>query len=146
MDSHPAAQGLLMGSLIPDVLIREVRCYNRKYMKPQGRITSVLSEMERNLERMNIRITSLVSNLSGKSIWRRSLTEKWMPGSRKSLSMAGYAILTRKRYANRRKVSAPRTTVSASNCSNRHMSCSKARRHAAWKRGMNLSNSTMRNR
>jgi len=63
-------KGLLRGSLVPDAQIRELRCYSRKYMKLQGEITSVLSEMERNLEMMNIRITSLVSNISGKSILR----------------------------------------------------------------------------
>ena len=63
-------KGLLRGSLVPDVLIRELRCYSRKYMKLQQRQTSVLSEMERTLEMMNIRITSFVSNISGKSILR----------------------------------------------------------------------------
>lgn len=63
-------KGLLRGSLVPGVTIRELRCYSRKYMKLQGRHTSILSEMERTLEMMNIRITSLVSNISGKSVLR----------------------------------------------------------------------------
>ncbi|NDV67241.1 IS110 family transposase [Bacteroides sp. 224] len=63
-------KGLLRSSLVPSILIRELRCYTRKYTKLQSKITSILSEMERNLEMMNIRITSLVSNISGKSIRR----------------------------------------------------------------------------
>lgn len=63
-------KGLLRGSLVPNVLIRELRCYSRKYMKLQQRQTAVLSEMERTLEMMNIRITSFVSNISGKSVLR----------------------------------------------------------------------------
>jgi transposase len=61
-------KGLLRGSLVPSPLIRELRCYSRKYMKLQGEITSTLQEIERTLEMCNIRITSLVSNISGKSI------------------------------------------------------------------------------
>ncbi|GHS92242.1 IS110 family transposase [Bacteroidia bacterium] len=61
-------KGLLRGSLVPNETIRELRCYSRKYVKLQGRITSLLQEMERTLEMCNIRITSFVSNISGKSI------------------------------------------------------------------------------
>lgn len=61
-------KGLLRGSLVPSPTIRELRCYSRKYMKLQGEITSTLQEIERTLEMCNIRITSLVSNISGRSI------------------------------------------------------------------------------
>jgi hypothetical protein len=56
--------------LVPGALIRELRTYSRKYMNLQNRITAVLSEMERTLEMTGIRITSLVSNISGKSTLR----------------------------------------------------------------------------
>ena len=61
-------KGLLRASLVPDKNIRELRCYTRKYDKLQKRMTSLLQEMERTLEVCNIRITSLVSNISIKSI------------------------------------------------------------------------------
>lgn len=61
-------KGLIRGSLIPSKEIRELRVYSRKYMKLQQRQTSVLQELERNLEMCGIRITSFASNISGKSI------------------------------------------------------------------------------
>lgn len=61
-------KGLLRGSLVPSPTIRELRSYSRKYMKLQGEITSTLQEIERTLEMCNIRITSLASNISGRSI------------------------------------------------------------------------------
>jgi transposase len=72
-------KGLLRGSLVPSPLIRELRCYSRKYMKVQGEIASTLQEIERTLEMCNIRITSLVSNISGKSI--RKVVEHIVSGS-----------------------------------------------------------------
>jgi len=62
--------GLLRGSLIPCKEIRELRTYSRKYVKLQQRQTSVLQEMERTMEMCSIRITSFVSNISGKSVLR----------------------------------------------------------------------------
>jgi hypothetical protein len=55
-------------SLVPCPIIRELHCYRCKCMKLQSEITSTLQEIERTLEMCNIRITSLVSNISGKSI------------------------------------------------------------------------------
>jgi hypothetical protein len=63
-------KGLLRGSLVPDLSIRELRTYSRKYMKLQQRQTSVLQDMERTLEASGIRISSFVSNISGKSFLR----------------------------------------------------------------------------
>lgn len=63
-------KGLLRGSLIPCKEIRELRVYSRKYIKLQQRKTSVLQEMERTLEICSIRITSFVSNISGKSVMK----------------------------------------------------------------------------
>jgi transposase len=63
-------KGLLRGSLIPCKEIRELRVYSRKYIKLQQRQTSVLQEMERTLEICSIRITSFVSNISGKSVMK----------------------------------------------------------------------------
>ena len=60
----------MRGSLIPVKEIRELRVYSRKYVKLQQRQTSVLQEMERTLEVCGIRITSFVSNISGKSIMK----------------------------------------------------------------------------
>jgi transposase len=60
-------KGLIRSSLVPCNQIRELRVYSRKYIKIQQRQTSILQEMERNLEMCNIRITSFVSNISGKS-------------------------------------------------------------------------------
>jgi transposase len=59
---------LLRGSLIPEQNIRELRCYSRKYMRLQQKQTSTLQELERILEMAGIRITSLVSNISAKSV------------------------------------------------------------------------------
>jgi transposase len=61
-------KGLLRSSLVPCKEIRELRTYSRKYVKLQQRITSVLTEMERNMEICSIRITSFVSNISAKSV------------------------------------------------------------------------------
>jgi hypothetical protein len=49
-------------------ITRELRTYSRKYVKLTQRQTSVLQEMERTLELCSIRITSFVSNISGKSV------------------------------------------------------------------------------
>jgi transposase len=61
-------KGLLRSSLVPCKEIRELRTYSRKYVKLTQRQTSVLQEMERTLELCSIRLTSFVSNISGKSI------------------------------------------------------------------------------
>lgn len=61
-------KGLLRGSLIPCENIRELRTYSRKYYRLQHRQTSVLNELERTMELCGIRITSLVSNNSSKSV------------------------------------------------------------------------------
>jgi transposase len=63
-------KGLLRNSLVPCKEIRELRTYSRKYVKLQQRITSVLTEMERNMEICSIRITSFVSNISAKSVMK----------------------------------------------------------------------------
>lgn len=63
-------KGLLRGSLVPCKEVRELRTYSRKYVKLQQRQTSVLQEMERTLEVCSIRITSFVSNISGKSVMK----------------------------------------------------------------------------
>jgi len=63
-------KGLLRSSLIPDVTIRELRCYSRKYVKLQQQITSVYQQIERCLEMCNIRLTCFVSNISGVSVSR----------------------------------------------------------------------------
>lgn len=61
-------KGLLRRSMVPDHQIRELRVYSRRYMKLQQKQVSVLQSVERTLEMSGIRITSLVSNLSSKSI------------------------------------------------------------------------------
>jgi transposase len=61
-------KGLIRGSLIPCKEIRELRVYSRKYIKLQQRQTTVLQELERNLEICGVRITSFVSNISAKSV------------------------------------------------------------------------------
>jgi transposase len=63
-------KGLLRGSLIPCKEIRELRVYSRKYVKLQQRQTTILQELERTLEICGIRITSFVSNISGKSVMK----------------------------------------------------------------------------
>jgi len=63
-------KGLLRGSIVPSKEIRELRTYSRKYVKLQQRQTSVLQEMERTIEICSIRITSYVSNISGKSVMK----------------------------------------------------------------------------
>lgn len=63
-------KGLVRSSLIPCKEIRELRTYSRKYVRLQQRKTSILQEMERNMEMCGIRITSFVSNISGKSVMK----------------------------------------------------------------------------
>ena len=61
-------KGLLRSSLVPGKEIRELRTYSRRYVKLQQRQTSVLQDLERTLEMCSIRVTSFVSNISGKSV------------------------------------------------------------------------------
>jgi transposase len=63
-------KGLLRSSLVPSKEIRELRTYSRRYVKLQQRQTSVLTDMERMLEMCSIRITSFVSNISGRSVMK----------------------------------------------------------------------------
>lgn len=63
-------KGMLRGSLVPKADIRELRVYARKYRKLQGRMTSVVQEMDRLLVMCNIRLGSYVSDLNGKSFRR----------------------------------------------------------------------------
>lgn len=63
-------KGMLRGSLVPNARIRELRVYERKYRKLQGRMTSVVQEMDRTLVMSNIRLGSYVSDLNGKSFQR----------------------------------------------------------------------------
>lgn len=63
-------KGLVRSSLIPCKEIRELRVYSRKYVRLQQRQTSILQELERNLEICGIRITSFVSNISAKSVMK----------------------------------------------------------------------------
>jgi transposase len=63
-------KGMLRSSLVPGKEIRELRTYSRRYVKLQQRQTSVLQDMERTMEMCSIRITSFVSNISGKSVLR----------------------------------------------------------------------------
>jgi transposase len=63
-------KGLVRSSLILCKEIRELRTYSRKYVRLQQRQTSILQEMERNLEMCGIRINSFVSNISGKSVMK----------------------------------------------------------------------------
>ena len=63
-------KGLLRGSLVPNKAIRELRTYSRKYVKLQQRQATVLSDMELILEMCSIRFSSLVSNISSKSLMR----------------------------------------------------------------------------
>jgi transposase len=63
-------KGMLRSSLVPDKTIRELRVYSRQYVKLQQKRTSILQSIERNLEMCGIRITSYVSNISGKSVQR----------------------------------------------------------------------------
>ncbi len=60
-------KGLLRGSLIPCDIIRELRTYSRRYIKLKQRGTNLLQSMERNLEMCSIRISSYLSNISGKT-------------------------------------------------------------------------------
>jgi len=63
-------KGMVKSSLIPCKVIRELRVYSRKYIKLQQRQTSILQELERNLEICGIRITSYVSNISSQSVMK----------------------------------------------------------------------------
>ena len=63
-------KGLLQGSLVPDERIRALRCYGRKYKKLQVKQTACIQEMEKILIMCNIRISSFVSNINGKSMIR----------------------------------------------------------------------------
>jgi transposase len=91
-------KGMLRGSLVPDARIRDLRTYSRKYVKLQYQLTSVLQTMERTLEMCSIRITSFVSNISGKSVI--SVIEALITGERDVGKMEG---LVHGRIRNRHK-------------------------------------------
>lgn len=61
-------KGLLRRSLVPNEQIRELRCYTRRYMKLQGQLTGVLTEMERHLECCSIRLSSFISTVNSQSL------------------------------------------------------------------------------
>ncbi len=63
-------KGLIRSSMVPDPAIRELRSYGRRYRKLMQQRTSVLQSLERTLEQASIRITSLVSDTSTKSVRR----------------------------------------------------------------------------
>ena len=71
-------KGMLRGSYVPDLLFRELRTYTRREVKLQGKRTSLLQELERNLEQCNIRITSFVSKVDSKAV--RSVVSSTIDG------------------------------------------------------------------
>jgi transposase len=63
-------KGLLRGSMVPCTTIKELRIYTRKYVRFQRKSIQILTEMDRVMVTANIRISSCVSNLTGKSIMK----------------------------------------------------------------------------
>ena len=63
-------KGLLRGSMVPCPTIKELRIYTRKYVRFQQKSIQILTEMDRIMVTANIRISSCVSNLTGKSIMK----------------------------------------------------------------------------
>ena len=63
-------KGLIRSSLVPNAEIRELRTYSRKYMRLQQKRTSILQEIEKNLDLCCIRMTSFASHIDSKSVMK----------------------------------------------------------------------------
>jgi transposase len=63
-------KGLIRSSLVPCHKIRELRTYSRKHMRLQQKRTSILQEIEKNLELCCIRITSFASHIHSRTVMK----------------------------------------------------------------------------
>jgi transposase len=63
-------KGLLRGSYIPDRRIRELREYGRKAVKLCGQLNRIEMEIDRQLSKCNIRITSLASTINSQTVMK----------------------------------------------------------------------------
>jgi transposase len=63
-------KGLIKGSYIPSKQIRELREYERRYVKLCGQINRVEQEIENQLSKCNIRITSFTSQIGSTSVMK----------------------------------------------------------------------------
>lgn len=63
-------KGLIKGSFIPARHIRELREYERRYVKLCGQVTRAEQEIERQLIKCNIRITSLASQIGSATVMK----------------------------------------------------------------------------
>ena len=63
-------KGLIKGSYIPSKKIRELREYERRYVKLCGQINRVEQEIENQLSKCNIRITSFTSQIGSTSVMK----------------------------------------------------------------------------
>ncbi len=62
-------KGLLRGSFIPDKHIRELREYERRYVKLCGKVNGIEQELDRQLAKCNIRIASLTSRIGSLTVF-----------------------------------------------------------------------------
>ena len=63
-------KGLIRGSFIPERRIRELREYERRYVKLSAQVTRTEQEIERQLIKCNIRITSLASQIGSATVMK----------------------------------------------------------------------------
>jgi len=61
-------KGLIRGSYIPEKHIQELRQYERRYVRLCERMTRIEQEIDRQLHRCNIRITSYATKVGSKSV------------------------------------------------------------------------------
>lgn len=63
-------KGLIRGSFMPERRIRELREYERRYTKLCAQVTRIEQEIERQLIKCNIRITSLTSQIGSATVMK----------------------------------------------------------------------------
>jgi transposase len=63
-------KGLIKGSYIPEKHVQELRQYERRYVRLSEEITRIELEIDRQLHRCNIRITSFASRIGSVSVMR----------------------------------------------------------------------------
>lgn len=97
---------LIRGSFIPEYHIRELREYERRYVKLCGQVTRAEQEIERQLIKCNIRITSLTSRIGSATVMK--VVEAIISGESEPFNLENY-VHGRIRNRHKEKVTASLT-------------------------------------
>jgi transposase len=105
-------KGLIRGSFIPEYRIRELREYERRYVKLCGQVCRAEQEIEGQLIKCNIRITSFTSRIGSATVMK--VVEAIISGESEPVDLENY-VHGRVRNRHKEKVTASLTgTISCS--------------------------------